>query len=106
MPIRTSLPERTTLSSEAKEAEPDAAARDAASKAKAGSRKLRLALLRYGAKHGLPNLSPQQCRAALQLPAKGRKRFGALAGAPRTGSEGAAAGAAIGREGRRDGTRG
>jgi hypothetical protein len=46
----------------------DPAARDAARKAKAGSARLRVALLRYGAKHGLPNLTRAQCLAALRGP--------------------------------------
>jgi len=44
----------------------DPAARDAARKARAGSARLRVALLRYGARHGLPNLTPAQCLAALR----------------------------------------
>jgi len=52
--------------------EPDDAERDFVSKAKAGSARLRLALLRYGVKHGLPNLSPQQCAAAVQWLEAGR----------------------------------
>ena len=51
----------------------DPAERDAAAKAKAGSARLRLALLRYGAKHGLPNLSPQACLAALEWLEAGRR---------------------------------
>jgi hypothetical protein len=39
----------------------------AAAKAKAGSARLRLALLRYGAKHGLPNLSPEECLSTLRV---------------------------------------
>jgi hypothetical protein len=104
MPIR-SRSGRKAPHADAEAPELDPAARDAANKAKAGSAKLRLALLRYGAKHGLPNLSPAQCLAALQLPAKGRKRSGA-AGGLEAGGKGSARGAAISREGRRDGTRG
>jgi len=78
MPIRTS-PDRPRLrrrdpgpaAPDAKP-EPDDAERDFVSKAKAGSARLRLALLRYGVKHGLPNLSPQQCAAAVQWLEAGR----------------------------------
>jgi hypothetical protein len=46
-----------------------------AAKAKAGSARLRLALLRYGAKHGLPNLSSGECLSTLRvLRKKPRKR--------------------------------
>ena len=76
----TSMPgqRRAPGAEEAVSADPDAAARDAASKAKAGSARLRIALLRYGARHGLPNLTSKQCRALLEGPAgrEGRRRGG------------------------------
>ena len=65
------------------DSELDPAARDAARKAKAGCTRLRIALLRYGAKHGLPNLTPAQCLAALR---------GARGKAPRTRRSGPQAG--------------
>jgi len=79
MPIRTE-PQRPRLRRAPKQPDanaappPDPAERDFASKARAGSARLRLALLRYGAKHGLPNLTPQQCAAALQWLEAGRIR--------------------------------
>lgn len=50
---------------EAKASDPEMPACDAA-RAKAGSARLRVALLRYGAKHGLPNLSPAECLSTLR----------------------------------------
>jgi hypothetical protein len=87
----------------------DPAARDAAHKARVGSARLRVALLRYGAKHGLPNLTPAQCLAAL----RGSRRKAPRAGAEKCAGRGrgrprkiAASGVATGGEGERHGTRG
>ena len=73
--------------------EPDPAARDAAHKARAGSAKLLAALLRYGATHGLPNLTPAQCLAMLRFTGKRRKRP-ARAGQPGVRAAGQARGSA------------
>ena len=85
----------------------DPAARDAARKAKAGSARLRVALLRYGAKHGLPNLTPAQCLAALR---GARRRAPRARPAMRAGlgatRKDAAPGAATNGEGGWHGTRG
>jgi hypothetical protein len=90
------------------DSELDPAARDAARKAKAGSARLRVALLRYGAKHGLPNLTRAQCLAALR--GAGRKVPRARRAAAQAGqgdrSKGAAPGAAMRKEGGTHGTRG
>jgi hypothetical protein len=91
------------------DSEPDDCERDFVSKARAGSARLRLALLRYGVKHGLPNLSPEQCAAAVQWLEAGRikrRKAGRKEGArplagkarpPRRGGAGRRTGAAAGR---------
>jgi hypothetical protein len=88
----------------------DPAARDAARKAKAGSARLRVAVLRYGAKHGLPNLTAAQCLAALRGPGRKAPRARAAderAGRGRGRPRGiAASGMALNGEGGQHGTRG
>ena len=111
MPIRRRKPDRMAPAADDGEAgDPDAAARDAAAKAKAGSARLRLALLRYGAKHGLPNLSPRQCLAALRQARGGQRAGRRTAGRPQAApsrfrGHGGAPGAAGDREGRGHGSR-
>jgi hypothetical protein len=92
------------------DSELDPAARDAARKAKAGSARLRIALLRYGAKHGLPNLTRAECVAALRgrrrRPPRPRPAAKQAAGQEREAGRRAAPGAAGRGEGERHGTRG
>src|SRR6185503_11153258 len=76
MPIRTPhRPSRRSLPAPPADWTADGPERtpaEIAEDARAGSARLRVFLLRYGAVHGLPNLAPAQCLATLHLLAGAR----------------------------------